>query len=108
MPPLHEESPHDHAARRSTLVVVQNDLWTNEEDDSRSSGKVLDIIRTKAGAEGLTRAEVVRLCEDAQVGRSTAYEVLNALVSRGALRNVGSEKRHKYVVAGPFLVGPEE
>ncbi len=108
MPPLHEESPHDHVARRSTLVVVQNDLWTNEEDDSRSSGKVLDIIRTKAGAEGLTRAEVVRLSEDAQVSRSTAYEVLNALVSRGALRNVGSEKRHKYVVAGPVLVSPEE
>lgn len=107
MPRLHEESPHDHVVRRSTLVVVQNDLWTNEDDDSRSSGKVLDIIRTKAGAEGLSRAQVVQLCEDAQVSRSTAYTVLNALVTRGAVRNVGSEKRHKYVAAGPFLVGAE-
>ena len=108
MPRLSSESPHEHLVRRSTLVIVQNDLWTNEEDDSRSSGKVLDIIRTKAGAEGLSRAEVVRLCEDAQVGRSTAYGALNALVKEGAVRNVGSEARHKYVVAGPYPVGSED
>ncbi len=39
--------------------------------------------------------------------RSTAYEAVPALVKRGALRNVGTQQRHRYVVTSAYSSATE-
>lgn len=97
LPRLVRETPEEWSQRRSTLVAVQNGVWTNDADDRRSTRTVLDIIRTKGGAEGLTRAQAVELSIEAGVSRSAAYEATSALTQQALIRNVGSEKRARYV-----------
>ncbi len=84
---------------RSTLVAVQTGADEVLDDDSASNQRVLDIARTSAGAEGLSRAQLVSLATDAGIGRSTAYGAVPALVKRGALRNIGTESKARYVVS---------
>lgn len=107
--PDEQVTPDEYARRRTTLVAVQNGGWTPDVDERKSTREVLDIIRTSAGPEGLTRAQVVDLAAERKVSRSSAYEAVTALVSRHLLRNIGSDSRHRYVVDDAALlpeVGP--
>jgi hypothetical protein len=88
---------------RSTLVIVQMGPLDFRADDRRSTQAILDIVRTSGGIEGLTRPQMVELAEEQNVSRSSVYAAVNALVERAVLRNIGSEKRPRYVVRGAQL-----
>lgn len=107
MPQLPDESGNDYLHRRSTLVIVQTDAWTSDVDQPGNDGRVLDIARTSAGQEGLTRAQLISLAMDQDVSRSGAYAAVGRLVNKALLRNIGSETRPKYVVTGPQLTTDE-
>jgi len=100
MPRDHDETAGDHERRRSTLVVVQTGGLDIAEEDGTSTGRILDILRTSAGPEGLTRSQVVALAIEGGMPRATAYTAVTTLNRRGALRNVGTETRHRYTAAG--------
>jgi hypothetical protein len=108
MPRLPHEAPEEWETRRSTLVAVQIGVWTDAVDDRRSTREVLDVVRTSGGQEGLTRAQVAAFAEERNLSRSAAYEAVNALLKSGALRNVGTVKRGRYVVSGLSLVADED
>jgi len=91
--------------QRKSLVVVRRDPSDNLSEDRPSTRTVLDILRTSAGHEGLTRAEIRDLSAEHGVSKSMAYEAVNALLKKGALRNVGTEKRAKYVPTAAYLEG---
>lgn len=94
--------------QRSTLVAVQSDGWTLASEDGRAAGVLLDIARTSAGAEGLTRAQLVPLAEERGVSRSTVYATVPALVRRGALRSIGTDTRPRYVSTGAYSTTTED
>ncbi len=83
---------------RKTLVFVQNDGWTSQASNTKSDHAVLDIIWTSATAEGLTGSQIITLAEERGVKRSTAYAALKRLVDAASLRNIGTEKRARYIV----------
>lgn len=103
LPRLEDETAAEWTQRRSTLVVVQNDVWTNDVDDRRSTRVVLDIFRTSAGTEGLTRTQLVELALEKDLSRSGSYDALSTLAKMGSIRNIGTEKRARYVLAGGSL-----
>jgi hypothetical protein len=104
LPRLEDEAVHEWEQRRSTLVVVQNAVWTDDLEDRRSTKVVLDIIRTSAGLEGLTRPQLVDLAAEHNLSRSATYEAVTTLAMSVAIRNIGSEKRARWVLAGPSLM----
>lgn len=108
LPRLPGEDDFDWAQRRSTLTVVQNGTWTDDPDDRRSTREVLDVFRTAAGQEGLTRAQAVDLSSERNVSRSAVYEAVKVLVMRGAIRNVGTEKRARYITSAEPMLGGEQ
>lgn len=92
---------------RSTLVAVQTGPTEVLDDDSASNQRVLDIARTSAGDEGLTRAQLVSLAVETGMARSTAYGAVPALVRRGALHNIGTESKPRYAVSGAYSTTKE-
>jgi len=98
LPQLPEEPAAEWQQRRSTLVAVQNGVWTDDVDDRRSTRTVLDVVRTTAGDEGLTRAQIVQLCEDRGLSRSSVYEAVKTLTAQALVRNVGTQNRARYVL----------
>lgn len=97
MPQLNGELDEEWEKRRSTLVAVQTSHLDDLAGDRPSDRSVLDIIRTSAGADGLTAATIVQLAEEHNVKRSTAYQAVKSLAERGVLRNIGSDKRARYI-----------
>lgn len=91
--------------QRKSLVVVQRNPLDNSSEDRPSTRAVLDILRTSAGQEGLSRAEIRDLSAEQGVSKSSAYSAVNALLNKGALRNIGTEKRAKYVPVAAYLEG---
>ena len=83
--------------QRSTLVVVQNDGGTNLADSAESARAVLDVIGTSDGPDGLTRPEIIRLAEARNVSRSAAYRAVKTLLDNGSIRNIGTDKRARYM-----------
>jgi len=86
---------------RSTLVLVQNDAWTSPEPDGKNALIVQEILWTIAPDEGLTGAQLRDLAIEQGASKSGAYESINVLVKTGFLRNIGTEKRRKYVANYP-------
>lgn len=82
------------------LVAVQNGVWTDEVDDRRSTRTVLEVIRTTAGDEGLTRAQIVDLSAEHNLSRSSVYEAVKVPAQQTVVRNVGTVSRARYVIAG--------
>jgi hypothetical protein len=99
---LRDRLPGCSVEQRNTLVIVQNDGWTNLDDSAQSIKVVLDVIRTSDGLEGLTRPEVVHLAEAHSVSRSSTYVAVKALVDNGSIRNIGTDKRARYVAASTW------
>jgi len=85
--------------QRKSLVIVQNDGWTNLADSAQSTKGVLDVIRTTDGPNGLTRSEIVVLAEPRNIKRSSVYVAVKTLEDNGSIRNVGTDKRARYIAA---------
>ncbi len=100
MPKLDAETDEEWERRRSTLVAVQTGHLDDLAGDRPSDRTVLDIIRISAGQDGLTTPVIVGLAEERNVARATTYQAVKALVARGALRDIGSDKRARYVPTG--------
>jgi hypothetical protein len=108
MPPLPGENEHDYLRRRSTLVAVQGSPLDTGPEESGNNATVLDIARTSAGVDGLSKAQLVSLAVDLKVSRSGAYAAVESLVRKGLLRNVGTDTRPKYVPTGQQAALGEE
>ena len=108
MPKLDEELDHEWEQRRSTLVLVQNGDLDDLAADRRSTRVVLDIVRTSAGDEGLTRAQIAAFAEEQNLSRSSAYEAVATLIKAAGLRNIGTERRARYVLAGMATMTGDE
>lgn len=86
---------------RSTLVTVQNGVWTPPLDSGRNAQIVQKILWTLCPAEGLTPTQLRGLAEDAGASRSGAYEAINVLVRSGFVVNVSETKTPRYVTRTP-------
>jgi AAA domain len=93
-----ELMPDDKEEERRTLVLVQNEVWTGAVL-ANSRLKVLEVIRKTAPPEGLTRPELANFAKDIGVSKSSTYESVNELVREGLAKNVGSDKKARYVAA---------
>ncbi len=91
--------PNCSETQRMSLVVVQNDGWTNLADSAQSTKVVLDVIRTSDGPNGLTRSEIVALSEPRNIKRSSVYVAVKTLEDNGSIRNIGTDKRARYVAS---------
>jgi hypothetical protein len=60
---------------------------------------VLEIIRNSAPEDGFTAPKIVRLAVAAGVSESSAYAALKEMREQGLIRNIGSDKRPRYVAA---------
>ncbi|MFC9549838.1 AAA family ATPase [Rhodococcus sp. NPDC056960] len=89
--------------QRSSLVAVQMDMRKNDLDSAPSVRQVAEIVRKTDSPEGLTRTQIVDLCTDAGIGKTAAYSAVKALITRGELVNVGTEKRARYVSQTPHI-----
>lgn len=97
-------SATDEEARKS-LVAFHSGGRNSHAISTASGNRIAEICRNSCGAEGLTRAQLVALAVQDGVGQSRAYEIINGLINDGSLRNVGSEKRARYVCFGSLLKG---
>ena len=88
--------------QRSSLVAVQMDVRKSELDSAPSVRQVAEIVRKTDSPEGLTRSQIVALCDDAGIGKTAAYAAIKTLVVKAELRNVGTDKRARYVASSPF------
>lgn len=108
MPRLPGETGEDHLRRRSTLVAVQGSLLDIGPEQTGNNARVLDIARTSAGLEGLSRAQLVTLATEQSMSRSGAYAAVESLAKQGLLRNTGTETRPKYTPTGLQMSLTEE
>ena len=83
---------------RKALVFVQDDGWTNSSGNTGSDRLVLDIIWTNAAIDGLSGPQIIELVTESGGKRSSAYSAIKRLVDGEFIRNVGTEKRTRYVV----------
>lgn len=93
-----EEMPGCSKEQRSSLVAVRMGPADELAVTRQSSRTVLDIVRTNAGSVGLTRSEIAELAKE-RVGRSSVHTAVTSLVKQGAIRNIGSPQRTRYVDA---------
>lgn len=91
--------PSTMGPERETLVLSGNTSGI-ELLSANSQRVVLEIIRNTAGPEGLSRSEIFKFAALQDVGQSTVYEAVKALVEAGYIENVGTLNRPRYAVAG--------
>jgi AAA domain len=103
-----DRMPNEPQTRRETLVAVQAGALDVPDSEPRSMRLVLDVLRTTAGPEGLTRSRIAEFAEPRGVSRSSAYAAVKTLVERGFIRNVGTENRGRYVPAGQVMLGQDD
>jgi len=96
-----QNMPDADIAARSTLVIVQNGGWTNAEPDGKNARIVQEVLWTNAPPEGFTAALLAGQVEAAGGSRSGTYSAVKALVRSGAVTNVGTEARSRYIAAHP-------
>ena len=75
---------------------------------TQNENRVREIAENSCGLEGLSRTRLVELAEKAGMASATAYRAFNALVERGVLSNVGTEKQRRYVRSGLVLGGDDD
>jgi hypothetical protein len=90
--------PDHKEEERRTLVLVQNAVW-NGAGLANSRLKVLEVLRRAAPPEGLTGPELFNFAKEYGVGKSSTYESVKDLVKEGLAKNVGSDKKARYVAA---------
>ena len=85
------------AEQRSTLLATSANGAEVRSDAPPSGRAVLEVVRKTDGTEGLTRPDVVKLCDEAGIRKTAVYEAVKTLVNIGALRNIGTDTRPRYV-----------
>jgi hypothetical protein len=108
MPRLDDEDADEYLHRRSTLVAVQGTHLDTGPEQSGNNARLLDIAKTSAGLEGLSRAQLVSIATDQGMSRAGAYAAVKSLVQQHVLRNVGTEKSPKYVPTGQQMTLTED
>ncbi|MET9199047.1 hypothetical protein [Gordonia sp. NPDC003585] len=104
-----ELMPGTPEAVRNTLVLVQNQGWTNHAAESGSDRRILDLVWTTAPPDGgLTGPQIVDLAKDEGIAKSTVYGAINRLVKSGKLKNSGTEKRARYIVSAAAQADMEQ
>jgi hypothetical protein len=86
---------------RKSLVVFPSDGGNSGEIPTDLGKKVGNLCGNSCGLEGLSRPKLIELCEEADIPKTSAYRAINALIERGFLRNVGTDKQRKYIYEGP-------
>ncbi|MHD0279584.1 AAA family ATPase [Rhodococcus aetherivorans] len=94
-----ERMPGRRESDRQTLVLSRIGPGL-ETLTANSQRVVLEIIRTSAPDEGFTARDIIELAEPMRVRKSAVYAALKQLVSDGYVRNVGSERRSRFVPTG--------
>lgn len=92
--------PGTSESARKALVVVSGDGEKTGEILTAHENSVRELCEKSCGLEGLTRTQIVDLAVEAGIAKSSAYRAVNTLVKHGQLRNVGTEKRVRYVYSG--------
>lgn len=85
-----------HGRPVTSCVLESHDGFVSADDLTDSETALLAVVRDSFGTTGCTTAQ---LRDVAGLSRSTFYRALNALVTRGALVNSGTDKRPFYTVA---------
>ena len=89
--------PHRFEPDRRTLVLSRTEPGLDSLS-ANSHRVVLDIIRTSAPDEGFTGPQIVEIAEAANVKKSTTYQALKWLVSEEYVKNIGTQRRSRYVL----------
>lgn len=106
--------PEASEQQRHTLVLVGNDSMSaggvrnNALAVEKNASRLMDILRTKMTADGLSGAAIRNLAEEEGMRKSSFYEALKLLVERGALRNTGSARLTHYVRTAALWTEGEE
>jgi hypothetical protein len=82
-------------AERETLVIIRRD-GRPVEVDHKTGRIVRSIVRSCAGHEGLTRAEIRNMTMEQGVSRAQAYAAINDLLKRGVLINVSPTAKERF------------
>jgi hypothetical protein len=90
----------DHEAR-STLVIVQEGGWTPTPPDGKNARIVQQLLWTAAPPDGFTPAQLRDLAVEGGASRSGAYQAINALLTSGFIRDIGTGTRPRYRPAYP-------
>lgn len=94
MPGLPEEA-------RKSLVVFPTSGGNFDQIPTGIGKKVGNLCGNSCGLEGLTRPQLVELCVEAGIAKTTAYRAINDLIERRHLHNIGTESRPRYIWVGP-------
>ncbi|TRW81245.1 AAA family ATPase [Mycolicibacterium sp. 018/SC-01/001] len=81
--------------QRQTLVVSRSGSGM-ETLRANSQRIVLEIVRNCAPPEGLTATQVIKLAAEGNVGKTSVYNALKALLDDGELVNLGTDNRTRY------------
>lgn len=77
----------------SCAIYCQNGLAVSE-DLTAAETTILDALGSSAGSDGLSASTLIRITELAE---RSAYRAIKALLKRGAIVNVATDRRPKYV-----------
>ena len=91
-----ELMPRTLEPERSTLVMSSTSAGLDNLT-AKSHRVVLDIIWTLAPPEGFTGPQVVGLAEERGARRASVYTALRWLADEGYVKNIGTERRSRYV-----------
>ena len=89
--------PHRFEPDRRTLVLSRTEPGLDSLS-ANSHRVVLDIIQTSAPNEGFTGPQIVEIAEAANVKKSTTYQALKWLVSEEYVKNIGTQRRSRYIL----------
>jgi hypothetical protein len=81
--------------QRTTLVI--SSLPSGNCSETKASQDVLEIVWNFAPPEGLTPTEVVDFAKSRKLSKSSVYQVLKEPAGQGLIKNVGTEKRSRYI-----------
>lgn len=76
-----------------------SDRETAPTAETPTTGALLDVVRDHADTSGLTNTTLEKLAETAGISRASYYRAKKLLLETGGIVNVGTDARHRYVLA---------
>jgi hypothetical protein len=95
--------PNQPEQARNTLVAFSSDGENSTRILTANENSLREIAENSCGTQGLSRSKLVDLAVAAGMSQASAYRAFNALVTRGVLTNIGTEKRQVFVRSGLML-----
>jgi hypothetical protein len=91
-----ERMPGVPEERRRTLVLSK--IAFGQDALQQASLRVVSsLVQNLAPFEGLTRAQIVEFAKEVDMSRSGAYAAINKLFNDGYLKNIGTDKRPRFI-----------